>query len=81
MSCAPISLALARCAPAELGRGEIRSAHLMLIRRLARPYENRYALPGGFVREEESPDGAANRELRDLREGTGVEKVSCNKSA
>jgi 8-oxo-dGTP diphosphatase len=49
-----------------------RQLHLLLIRRLARPYENRYALPGGFVREEESLDAAATRELR---EETGVEKV------
>jgi 8-oxo-dGTP diphosphatase len=49
-----------------------RQLHLLLIRRLARPYENRYALPGGFVREEESLDAAATRELR---EETGVETV------
>ncbi|MGO9230086.1 MAG: NUDIX hydrolase [Bryobacteraceae bacterium] len=49
-----------------------RQLHLLLIRRLAKPYENRYALPGGFVREEESLDAAATRELR---EETGVEKV------
>ena len=49
-----------------------RQLHLLLIRRLARPYENRYALPGGFVREEESLDAAATRELR---VETGVEKV------
>ncbi len=49
-----------------------RQLHLLLIRRLAKPYENRYALPGGFVREEDSLDAAATRELR---EETGVEKV------
>ena len=49
-----------------------RQLHLLLIRRLARPFENRYALPGGFAREEESLDAAATRELR---EETGVEKV------
>ncbi len=49
-----------------------RQLHLLLIRRLAKPYENRYALPGGFVREEESLDAAATRELR---EETGVEAV------
>jgi 8-oxo-dGTP diphosphatase len=49
-----------------------RQLHLLLIRRLAKPFENRYALPGGFVREEESLDAAATRELR---EETGVEKV------
>jgi 8-oxo-dGTP diphosphatase len=49
-----------------------RRLHLLLIRRLAKPFENRYALPGGFVREEESLDAAASRELR---EETGVDKV------
>ena len=49
-----------------------RQLHLLLIRRRAKPFENRYALPGGFVREEESLDAAATRELR---EETGVEKV------
>lgn len=49
-----------------------RRLHLLLIRRLAKPFENRYALPGGFVRGEESLDAAATRELR---EETGVEKV------
>jgi 8-oxo-dGTP diphosphatase len=49
-----------------------RRLHLLLIRRLAKPFENRYALPGGFVRVEESLDTAATRELR---EETGVEKV------
>ena len=49
-----------------------RLLHLLLIRRLAKPFENRYALPGGFVREEESLDAAA---ARVLREEPGVEKV------
>jgi 8-oxo-dGTP diphosphatase len=49
-----------------------RSLHLLLIRRLAKPFENRYALPGGFIRDDESLDAAATRELR---EETGVEKV------
>ena len=46
--------------------------HLLLIRRLAKPFENRYALPGGFVLEDESVDAAAARELH---EETGVDKV------
>jgi len=46
--------------------------HVLLIRRLAKPFENRYALPGGFVLEDESVDAAAARELH---EETGVDKV------
>jgi 8-oxo-dGTP diphosphatase len=49
-----------------------RRLHLLLIKRAAKPFENRYALPGGFVTEEESLDAAATRELR---EETGVAKV------
>ena len=39
--------------------------HLLLIKPLAKPFENRYALPGDFVREDESLDAAAIRELRE----------------
>src|SRR5262245_30945271 len=49
-----------------------RQLHLLLIRRLVKPFENRYALPGGFIREDESLDAAA---IRELREETGVENV------
>ena len=49
-----------------------RTLHLLLIKRLAKPFQSRYALPGGFVREDESLDTAA---IRELREETGVEKV------
>ncbi len=49
-----------------------RKLHLLLIKRLAKPFENRYALPGGFVHEDESVDAAA---IRELREETGVDRV------
>jgi 8-oxo-dGTP diphosphatase len=49
-----------------------RKLHLLLIKRIAKPFENRYALPGGFVHEDESLDAAA---IRELREETGVDRV------
>ena len=49
-----------------------RKLHVLLIKRLAKPFEGRYALPGGFVGEEESLDRAA---VRELREETGVDRV------
>ena len=49
-----------------------RKLHLLLIERLAKPFENRFALPGGFVREDESLDAAA---IRELREETGYRPV------
>jgi 8-oxo-dGTP diphosphatase len=49
-----------------------RKLHLLLIKRLAKPFENRFALPGGFVGEDESLDAAA---IRELREETGVGDV------
>jgi 8-oxo-dGTP diphosphatase len=39
--------------------------HVLLIKRLIKPFENRYAIPGGFVMEDESLDAAAKRELRE----------------
>ena len=49
-----------------------RRLRVLMIRRLAKPFENRYAIPGGFVMENESLDAAAKRELL---EETGVDKV------
>jgi 8-oxo-dGTP diphosphatase len=49
-----------------------RQLHVLLIRRLAKPFEKRFALPGGFVQVEESLENAA---IRELRKETGVEGV------
>jgi len=49
-----------------------RRLQVLLIKRLAPPFANRYALPGGFVLEDESVEAAA---VRELREETGVDKV------
>ena len=49
-----------------------RHLHLLLIQRKSWPFEGRWALPGGFVRPEETLEGAARRELS---EETGVSNV------
>lgn len=45
---------------------------VLLIKRKADPYRNSWALPGGFLRMEESLDACARRELR---EETGIDNV------
>src|SRR5262245_41266859 len=45
---------------------------VLLIRRGAPPFADRWALPGGFVHTDETIDEAARRELR---EEAGIEKV------
>jgi len=49
-----------------------RRMHVLLVKREAKPFQGRYALPGGFVHEDESLDRAA---VRQLRKKTGVDEV------
>jgi len=45
---------------------------VLLVKRAAAPFRNAWALPGGFVRRNESVDEAA---LRELQEETGISRV------
>jgi 8-oxo-dGTP diphosphatase len=48
------------------------SLQVLLVKRGVPPFESQYAIPGGFIREDESPEEAA---LRELHEETGVRNV------
>lgn len=49
-----------------------RILHVLLVRRAIPPFEGQYAIPGGFVHENESLEEAA---VRELQEETGVRDV------
>ncbi len=57
------------CVVFGLDGGELK---LMLIQRQLEPFQHEWALPGGFVRMEESLDEAA---MRELSEETGIKKL------
>lgn len=48
------------------------SLQVLLVKRGVPPFEGQYAIPGGFIRDDESPEHAA---LRELYEETGVRNV------
>ncbi|MFT5104934.1 MAG: 8-oxo-dGTP diphosphatase [Pseudoalteromonas tetraodonis] len=47
--------------------------HVLLIKRKNSPFQNLWALPGGFLDENESPDDAVARELAEETSLTGVQ--------
>lgn len=49
-----------------------RELRIMLIKRGAEPFKNRWALPGGFIHMDETLEKAA---VRELKEETGIEKI------
>ena len=50
---------------------------VLLVKRAAAPFQGQFAIPGGFVLEDEDLDQAA---LRELREETGVANVYLEQS-
>jgi 8-oxo-dGTP diphosphatase len=48
------------------------SLQVLLVKRGVPPFEGQYAIPGGFIRDDESPEAAA---LRELYEETGVRNL------